>query len=102
MSECKSCGAAVFFVRTAGGKFMPLDKEPSDKGNILYDDAFGTCEVIANPVHGNGVEFYTSHFATCPNAAQHRKQPSARAQPRQPKVSLEAIAEAFQRAKGEL
>lgn len=40
---CRSCGAAIFWVRSRGGKPMPLNRDGS------------------------------SHFADCPNAEAHRK-----------------------------
>lgn len=41
---CSSCGAAIIWVKTAAGNTMPVDPETDE-----------------------------SHFATCPNASQHRK-----------------------------
>jgi hypothetical protein len=41
--SCRSCGADIWWIVTAAGKKMPVDADG------------------------------TSHFATCPNAAQHRK-----------------------------
>lgn len=42
-SSCRSCDAAIFWIKTAAGKSMPVDRDG------------------------------TSHFATCPHAAQHRR-----------------------------
>ena len=42
-SVCRSCDAKVFWIKTARGKNMPVDPDGH------------------------------SHFATCPNAEQHRK-----------------------------
>lgn len=42
-SACRSCHARIFWIRTTAGKSMPVDTDG------------------------------TSHFATCPNAAKHRK-----------------------------
>lgn len=44
LRACRSCGAGIFWIVTALGKKMPV----------------------------NGVA-KTSHFATCPNAKQHRR-----------------------------
>lgn len=41
--SCRSCRAQIFWIRTTAGKAMPVDPDG------------------------------TSHFATCPNAAKHRK-----------------------------
>jgi hypothetical protein len=60
MSNCKSCGAAIFWVESANGKRMPLDAAPEKR--IVIDGGIGRV-----------VDTYTSHFSTCPNAAEHRK-----------------------------
>ena len=61
MSNCKSCGAEIQWVVMAStGKTMPLNMKKktiivmSEKGNYL-------------------AQGFESHFATCPNAKQHRK-----------------------------
>jgi hypothetical protein len=43
VKACKSCGAGIYWIRTAAGKAMPCDPDG------------------------------TSHFASCPQADQHRK-----------------------------
>ena len=45
-SRCQSCHAAIFWVKTAAGKNMPVD-----------------------------VATHESHFSTCPNANAHRGNP---------------------------
>lgn len=74
MSEttyCKSCKATITWVVTANGKRMPIDAEPSFKGNIRLDDRnvahFGKA---AAEMEGPR---YISHFATCPQGPQHRR-----------------------------
>ena len=60
---------------TEAGKRMPLDPDPVDGGNIVLTreaESNGTplaAYVPADP----GVMRHVSHFATCPNADQHRK-----------------------------
>ena len=44
--SCKSCGASIFWLTTKAGKSMPVNHDGR------------------------------SHFATCPNAQQHRKKGS--------------------------
>lgn len=89
MSRCKSCGKSIIWLRTKSGKAMPCDTgqkillyDPNGKDSIVTT----TGEVVrgtittdfatlreAREVHSyNAVAGYTSHFATCPNAAQHR------------------------------
>ncbi len=43
VKACRSCGAGIYWIVTAKGKRMPVDPDG------------------------------TSHFATCPNADQHRR-----------------------------
>jgi hypothetical protein len=65
MPKCKSCGAEIRFLETKTGSLMPVDVPPA---RVLVER------------EGNGqtwyglVDGYTSHFATCPNAAAHRCQ----------------------------
>jgi hypothetical protein len=85
MAECKSCGAPIRWAWTDKDKRMPLDAEPSEKGNmeiIGYGTKDGTTEPIVRVLKkGEGDTLpgleppprYISHFATCPDAAQHRQ-----------------------------
>lgn len=57
-AECRSCKAAIVWLKTSAGKSMPVDAETvQDEGATIFDP-----------------EQMTSHFATCPAAAQHRKE----------------------------
>lgn len=66
LTVCRSCGAKIFFARTATGR-MPLD-------------AKGKKAMTISPV-GDGqtehrivwVDVFESHFVTCPKADTHRK-----------------------------
>jgi len=63
VNKCKSCDAPIRWAKTAEGRPHPLDAEPIGSVGYLSDD-------------GERVTFrkgYRSHFATCPQAAQHRK-----------------------------
>lgn len=69
-ATCSSCGAPIVWATTVNGKAIPLDPEPTTFGNLVVVDG------IARPPRiGDDVPFlqYVSHFATCPNAAVHRK-----------------------------
>jgi hypothetical protein len=59
---CKSCGAAIQWVKTPVGKAMPLSVASKAKRIVIDDE--GIAQVV---------DTYVSHFADCPNAAQHRK-----------------------------
>jgi hypothetical protein len=67
---CSSCGAAIIWVvMYPSGARMPLDAKPIG-GLIKIELGF------PDTGHARGKDsepLYLSHFATCPNAAQHRK-----------------------------
>lgn len=58
--RCTSCGAEIRWITTANGSAHPLDAKPEKRWIIDKNDV------------GRVVDVYVSHFATCPNAAQHR------------------------------
>jgi len=71
-TKCRSCGAAIIWAKTAGGSSVPLDAEPVPNGNIvLRSDGIAVYLKAADARPTGGC--FVSHFATCPNAAQHRK-----------------------------
>lgn len=55
-SVCRSCGAPIFWMVTKADKKMPLD-------------------IRSARLEEDGTRTYLSHFATCPQADQHRKAP---------------------------
>ena len=77
---CRSCGENIRFVKTAGGKTMPINAKPDPEGTlVLIGTEFGEdvtvhhvgrpepqLELMANPR-------YKSHFATCPDRHVWRK-----------------------------
>jgi len=65
IAKCSSCGAAIFWAVTQNKKMMPLDVEGVTKAIAEIDeDGRIRCDVRTA---------FTPHFATCPNAAKHRK-----------------------------
>lgn len=75
-SACSSCGAPVVWVAMATGRSAPLNADPVPNGNVELDPAGGARvlgKVDAEARRLAGVELYLSHFATCPNAARHRR-----------------------------
>lgn len=77
--KCRSCQADILWVVMAKtGKKNPLDFEPSDKGNVFINErgkgialtATGKAEI---ELRFGKVDLRLSHFATCPNAKQHKK-----------------------------
>ncbi len=66
----------VWVVLTTG-KRMPLDPEPRDDGTVLLGRSDNLAEVIAPTAPTPaGRQRYAPHFATCPNAGQHRRRRS--------------------------
>ena len=83
MSRCASCSAEIVWCRTKTGRRIPVNVDPVLVGNITVDDYGGLTELIGGSeppitVHWastgslDGRPRYVSHFATCPNADQHR------------------------------
>lgn len=77
MARCRSCQAEIVWARTSAGRPMPLDAEPNPAGTCtLEHTAEGALLVRVDPSPPLEVDTrprYTSHFATCPHADQHRK-----------------------------
>ncbi len=87
-ATCRSCRQPVRWVETTTGRKMPLDPEPVEDGNVVETDVLheGTSlERVIVRVLALGTPpppdrlLYRSHFATCPNAAQHRQRRPSRA-----------------------
>lgn len=74
---CKSCDGPIVWATLPSGKLMPLDAQPVPNGNIAARrDERG--DLVARVLKdgeqpANGERRGTSHFATCPNAAAHRR-----------------------------
>lgn len=79
-ARCGSCNAKIAWATSAKGLPMPIDVTPTPAGGLyLIEQAEGpplalhansrdarlTTEARISPM-------FTSHFATCPNAAAHR------------------------------
>lgn len=87
MSECKTCGAAIEWVKTRGkggrgGQMMPLDPgrmrlRRSAAGNVLVvTDAGEVVRGVPAEEASLGLDEVSgrvSHFATCPQANAHRR-----------------------------
>lgn len=78
-SQCRSCGASIEWARSAtSGRPVPLDPDPAERGNVVVErDSAG--ELWATTVAGDqaGPGLRVSHFATCPQAHQHRRRARA-------------------------
>lgn len=75
MGKCKSCGAAIKWIRMKSGRTMPVDEKavkyiPDGYSHIVTEKG----EVVTGRISEYGTKTgYISHFATCPNAKQHRR-----------------------------
>lgn len=91
-ATCKSCSARVIWAMTGTGSRMPLDAEPlgpgapeagsfiliRDEDEAVRHDLFGGREpqlwAMRYIAVRDGVRTrYRSHFATCPQADEHRR-----------------------------
>lgn len=61
---CRSCGRQIIWCATDGDKRMPLDAE--------FEMRF-VLDALADPMVGRLRRTYVSHFATCPQADEHRR-----------------------------
>lgn len=78
--RCRSCGAKIRFVKMKSGKSMPVNEkivnyktDPHGKERIVTpggDVVACVTGINADEATGFG---YVSHFATCPNARNHRR-----------------------------
>lgn len=82
MATCKSCDAPIVWAQTEPkndkpGRAMPLDANDDGSlavpgnGNIIVTAQGPRGPVVRYVPAGRGL--HVSHFATCPNAKQHRK-----------------------------
>jgi hypothetical protein len=81
MSTCRSCGARVTWLETAGGKKLIVDEDPAENGNIIA--VGGMAHVCRNAEAAKAAlkettgsedgPRYISHFATCPDAGNWRR-----------------------------
>jgi hypothetical protein len=76
VAACRSCGAAIRWVKTQRGKKMPIDDEPSSAGKFAIegDPEAETPSVrfIKSSEEYTGDRF-TSHFETCDDPGQFSK-----------------------------
>lgn len=89
---CRTCKAPIFWAVTPSGKQMPIDVTPSPSGTLVLRTQAGDdgVEVLDEPMLAldyravaelaiagipapEAEPRFVSHFATCAQAAQHRK-----------------------------
>jgi hypothetical protein len=69
-AKCSSCGAEIIWAISDNGNRMPLDAKVEKRFTLTFGDS---SDPEWNPPVAHLANTYISHFATCPNAAQHRK-----------------------------
>lgn len=71
MSACSTCGAPIWWAVTEAGKGIPIDAEPRPDGNMVLGDKGMRPHLPL--FDDDAMPRYVSHFATCPQADQHRR-----------------------------
>lgn len=80
-ATCTSCHAPIVWATTDRGRSMPVDAAPVAGGNVRLIMRRFPLPPLAKVV-GSAIDLFddtdvgdrhTSHFVTCPNAAEHRK-----------------------------
>lgn len=76
ITRCRSCKAPIVWAQTWRGNRMPVDAVPvqADEGGNLYFEAGVVRHVLPGIVLDPAIDLFTSHFATCPNADEWRKE----------------------------
>lgn len=69
-ATCRSCGAEILWAVTEKGRRIPLDAKAEKRFVSAPCDANAP---DADQVHVRVEDTYVSHFATCPQADQHRR-----------------------------
>lgn len=76
-ASCKSCSKDIVWATLPDGKLIPLDAKPVVDGNLAARrDERGDLVVRylkAGEQPADGEHRGITHFATCPNAGQHRR-----------------------------
>jgi len=70
VSQCRTCHQEIVWGITKGGKRVPLD--PPSKRYVM------TADYGEDDLHVEMATTFLSHFATCPQADEHRKGPETR------------------------
>lgn len=79
LSRCRSCNAQVKWIRMQTGKYMPVDPylhtmiEGAGDTVLVTEEGSVIHGTLASYEEGANASGYISHFATCPNASQHRR-----------------------------
>jgi hypothetical protein len=75
-ANCRSCSQLILWVEWASGKKMPIDISPNPNGNIVVTYRKSENKLLAENFDRSrheGRRRFVSHFTTCPQASQHRR-----------------------------
>lgn len=70
--NCSSCGAPVRWEKTVRGKPIPLDPKPVPGAHLFIRPDGLVADDRSHPA-GKEMPRFETHFATCPNASEHRR-----------------------------
>lgn len=77
LAHCRSCDAPIIWTVTQNGKKMPVDADPviAERGFRLEedDDPHEPPTALFTVAPFDGERLHLSHFATCPDAREHRR-----------------------------
>lgn len=76
-ATCRSCGAPVVWALTDNARRIPVDRDSVEGGNLYVVPGDGHNIRVRYLRQGdppNEQAKYVSHFATCPNAKEHRRE----------------------------
>lgn len=78
-AQCKSCKAPILWTTTVNGKAMPVDVEPSERGNIhLASTIEGVGATVLDKkrleaARASGEVLYLSHHVSCRHGRAWRR-----------------------------
>lgn len=76
---CGSCRTEIIWAATDDGKLMPIEPDPSPRGNVALYNWAGQLRANSVPnakaaaMRAAGREMFLSHFVNCPHAETWRK-----------------------------
>lgn len=74
-AHCSSCKQKIYWAETEKRRRIPVDPYPVKGGNIVLVERPHLEPLAVYVKKDPDIAHFVSHFATCPNAAQHRKKP---------------------------
>ena len=69
-ARCKTCGEEIIWIITSAGRRMPLSVASQERRFVITP---GTADERGRNPTAQQIDTYLSHFADCPDAAEHRR-----------------------------